>query len=266
MSTSKRSRPRKVAPRRLSDRITGVGERRVRTQMTGPFASPSSRSGEPPSGSSAASFARTLWRVASADVSAGNRVSLLRNGAATFEAMLAAIAGASASVEMECYIFRGDDEIGKLFVVALIDAVRRGVQVRLLVDWVGGRGTPRRVWRALRAGGVQLRIFSPPGFREWLGLLPRDHRKLLVVDGTLAVTGGIGIGSEWRLAAVGPKRTPWRDTAVRIEGEAAEAMLRAFETMWQRAAGGGQCGPSKSERYERRETLGSTSTKPRPRW
>ena len=189
--------------------------------------------------SAAASFARVLWRVAAADVSQGNRALLLRDGAATFEAMLAVIATARHTIELEAYIFRGTDEIGQQFVQAMIDAARRGVRARLLVDWVGGRGTPRRVWKALRAGGVNVRIFSPPGFRAWFGLLPRDHRKLLVADGKVGITGGIGIGHEWRLGSVGPKRTPWRDSAVQVRGPAAEAMERAFDAMWLRAVGAG---------------------------
>ena len=194
----------------------------------------------PPAGPSAGvSFARGLWRVAAADVSAGNQPKLLRDGAAAFEAMLAVMQQARYTLDLECYIFRGADEVGQRFVRALLDAVQRGVRVRLLVDWIGGRGTPRRVWRALRAGGVEVRIFSPLGFRAWLGLLPRDHRKVLVADGKIGITGGIGIGEEWRMGSVGPKRRPWRDTAVQIHGPAAEAMERAFDAMWLRAVGHG---------------------------
>lgn len=189
--------------------------------------------------SAAASFARVLWRVAAADVSQGNRVVLLRDGAATFEAMLAVIATARHTIDLEAYIFRGKDEIGQQFVQAMIDATRRGVRVRLLVDWVGGRGTPRRVWKTLRAAGVNVRIYSPPGLRAWFGLLPRDHRKLLVADGKVGITGGVGIGHEWRFGSVGPKRTPWRDSAVQVRGPAAEAMERAFDAMWLRAVGAG---------------------------
>lgn len=196
--------------------------------------------------SAAASFARLLWRVAAADVSQGNHPTLLRNGAAVFDAMLAAIAKARHSVDMECYIFQGDDEVGAKFVLALEEAAGRGVRVRLLVDWIGGRGTPRRVWRALREHGVELRIFSRLGLHAWLGLLPRDHRKLLVTDGKLGITGGVGIGQEWRLGSVGPKRTPWRDSAVQIKGPAAVAMERAFDAMWLRAVG---AGPTRRESH-----------------
>jgi cardiolipin synthase len=158
--------------------------------------------------------------------------------------MIAVIDGARHTLDFECYIFRGGDEVGQRFVRGLLGAAERGVRVRLLVDWVGGRGTPRHVWRTLRAGGVDVRIFSPPGFHAWLGLLPRDHRKLLVADGKVGITGGIGIGEEWRLGSLGPKRRPWRDTAVQIIGPAAEAMERAFDAMWLRAAGQG---PSRRE-------------------
>src|SRR5437764_3519963 len=82
------------------------------------------------------SFARGLWRIAAADVSSNNRVTLLRDGDATFTAMLDAIASATRTVCLEGYIFR-DDEVGQRFSAALGDAVRRGAQVRVLVDWIG---------------------------------------------------------------------------------------------------------------------------------
>jgi cardiolipin synthase len=84
---------------------------------------------------------------------------------------------------------------------------------------------------------VDVRVFSPPGFRPWLGLVPRDHRKLLVVDGEAGVTGGIGIGEQWQHGVLRKRRSPWRDRCVRIEGPAASDMERAFEHMWRRAAG-----------------------------
>lgn len=182
------------------------------------------------------SFARGLWRVASADVSSGNRVRLLGDGAATFDAMLALIAGARTTVAFEAYIFRRD-EVGRRFADALVEAAGRGVAVRLLVDWVGRMGTPMSFFRRLRQHGIDVRIFNPPGFRRWLGIVPRDHRKLLVVDDAAGVTGGIGIGTEWRTGVLKRRRSPWRDTAVCIEGAAAEDMVRAFDRMWSRTGG-----------------------------
>lgn len=174
--------------------------------------------------------------MAAADVSSGNRVQLLRDGQPTFAAMQELIEGATTSVVLEGYIFRRDDT-GQRFAEALEAAAQRGVSVRLLVDWVGRMGTPRRFFRAIRARGVDVKIFSPPSLtRRWLGLVPRDHRKLLVVDGQVGVTGGIGIGNEWKTGVL-KRGSPWRDTAVRIEGAAATDMARAFDRMWQRASG-----------------------------
>src|ERR1700760_2358680 len=86
------------------------------------------------------SFSRGLWRIAAADVSSGNTVRLLRDGPATFAAMLHAIRSAERCIHLECYIFRSD-EVGREFADALMEAVQRGVEVTLLIDWIGVRGT-----------------------------------------------------------------------------------------------------------------------------
>ena len=182
------------------------------------------------------SFARGLWRIAAADVSSGNGVRLLQDGPQTFDEMLALIGSAARSVALESYIFRSDD-VGDRFGAALLEAANRGVQVRVILDWVGARGTSRKFLSDLRRAGVDVRVWSPPGARAFLGFLPRDHRKLLVVDGAVGVTGGVGIGHEWLQSPGRGRRSQWRDTAVRIEGPAAADMLQAFETMWKRVAG-----------------------------
>ena len=182
------------------------------------------------------SFARGLWRIAAADVSSGNRVALLRNGPATFAAMLGLIESAERSVSLEGYIFR-NDEVGQQFFDALVAAAGRGVAVRLLVDWIGRMGTPMSFFHDMEDGGVEVKIFNRPGFSRWLGLVPRDHRKLLVVDDRVGVTGGIGIGREWKTGVLQKRRAPWRDTAVLIEGAAASDMTQAFDRMWRRASG-----------------------------
>jgi cardiolipin synthase len=181
------------------------------------------------------SFARGLWRIAAADVSSGNTVRLLRDGPATFDAMLALIDGARSAVKLESYIFR-DDAVGQQFANALIRAAGRGVSVRLLLDWIGGRGTSGRFLRSLREAGVEIAVFNPPGFRRWFGLVPRDHRKLLVVDGLQGITGGVGIGREWTTGMLKQHRQRWRDTAVAIEGPAVHDLVSAFDNMWNRAA------------------------------
>jgi cardiolipin synthase A/B len=198
---------------------------------------PTSSGGSVPSAFRSVSFSRGLWRLASADVSSGNRVELLRDGGATFKTMLELIDGARTSVALEGYIFRHDD-VGQRFAAALGAAAERGVAVRLLVDWVGRMGTSRAFFDKIRSKGAEVRIFNVP-FHSWywLGLLPRDHRKVLVVDNGTGVTGGIGIGNEWRTGVLKRRRSPWRDTAVRIDGPAADDMRNAFDRMWRRAEG-----------------------------
>ena len=199
------------------------------------------------------SFARGLWRIAAADVSSGNRVTLLRDGPATFGAMLRLIEDATTTVDLESYIFRSD-EVGHRFAEALTQAVARGVTVRLLLDWIGGRGTSRHFINDLRENGVKVGVFNPPGLHAWMGLVPRDHRKLLVADGTVGITGGVGVGREWTTGVQKQHRSRWRDTAVQIEGLAARDMVQAFDNMWRRAVGNERRG---SHRFLRRPARGA---------
>lgn len=200
----------------------------------------------PPASSRA--YARALWRIASADVSPGNRVELYSDGDQTFDAMIALVEGAAGTVELESYILR-DDSTGERFSEALRAAARRGVAVRVLGDWIGMRGTAGAFLDRMRRDGVDVRVFNRPGFRRWLGLVPRDHRKLLVVDAAAAVTGGIGIGDEWHRGLMRRRRLAWRDRCARIAGPAAIDLRRAFDHMWSRAAGER---PTKAQRKLRR--------------
>ena len=199
------------------------------------------------------SFARGLWRIAAADVSSNNRVRLLRDGPATFDAMLELIEQARTSLALESYIFRSD-EVGRRFGDALTRAAGRGVAVRVLLDWIGARGTSRSFIRELIRAGIDLQVFNKPGFRRWFGFVPRAHRKLLVVDETIGITGGVGVGREWTTGVLKQHRSRWRDTAVVIEGPAARDMVAAFETMWRRTVGRERRG---SHRFLRRAARGS---------
>lgn len=167
--------------------------------------------------------------------------------------MMELIEGACTTVALESYIFRSD-EVGQRFGDALIRAAARGVTVRVILDWVGIRGTSRALLSKIRKGGVDLRLFNPPGFRAWLGAVPRDHRKLLVVDSAIGVTGGVGMGREWLTGVQKLERSRWRDTSVRIDGPAATDMANAFENMWRRVLGGERRG---SHRFLRRRGHGA---------
>jgi cardiolipin synthase len=146
------------------------------------------------------------------------------------------IESARETVDFEQYIYR-KDETGHRFREALVSAARRGVRVRVLVDWVGTLRCPESFFNPIREAGGEVRIFNPVGLRSWLGLLPRDHRKLVVTDRAVGVTGGIGIGDQWRRGLLRKRSSPWRDTAVRISGPAALDMSESFERMWERAGG-----------------------------
>jgi cardiolipin synthase len=193
------------------------------------------------------SFSRALWRMTSADVSEGNEVTLFSDGVATFDAMIGMIDGATSSVALECYILKSDT-VGMRFADALTRAAKRGVEVRMLADWFGMRGIKSSYLRNLREDGVHVRVFNPPRLRPWFGAFPRDHRKLLVADSALGITGGIGIGDEWQGGILRKRRLAWRDTCVRIAGPAAKDLAATFDRMWRRAAG------EKTPRSERKLT------------
>jgi cardiolipin synthase A/B len=158
----------------------------------------------------------------------GNHLVLQFDGPTTFDRWLEAIARARSHVHFENYILR-DDPLGREFRDALIERARAGIQVRVLHDWMGCWATPRRYWRPFREAGVEVRAFNPPSFRDPFGLLQRDHRKLVVVDGEVAFIGGFCVGQEW---AGTPDRAPWRDTGVEIQGPAVAQAARTFQRIW----------------------------------
>lgn len=192
------------------------------------------------------SFTRGLWRIAGASVTCGNAVTLLDSQAA-LDAIVEAIDAAGATVDLEMYIIRAD-EAGRRMADALERAARRGVRVRVLADWLGSRAG-LGIIRRLAEHRVVLRTFSPPGWRPWFGILPRDHRKVLVVDRAVGLTGGVNVGDEWDRRP-GRRGAPWRDTAVRLIGPAVADLDAAFAQMWDRAAGDPR--PRAQRRRERR--------------
>ncbi|MFV2006230.1 MAG: phosphatidylserine/phosphatidylglycerophosphate/cardiolipin synthase family protein [Longimicrobiales bacterium] len=183
------------------------------------------RSVEPPDGE----FSRAaLERVTGSAEIRGNAVSLQFDGPSTFSAWLEAIEAAQRFVHFENYVLR-DDRVGRKFREVLVRKARDGVQVRVLYDWVGCWATPRKYWKPFRAAGVEVRAFNRPSVRDPLGVLQRDHRKLVCVDGTIAFVGGFCIGIEWAGTRDEP---PWRDTGLEVRGPAAAQAALAFERIW----------------------------------
>jgi cardiolipin synthase len=170
-------------------------------------------------------------RVADAALSEGNAIELLRDGPENFPRWLEAIAKAERSVHLENYIL-DDDRIGTAFAKALIDAAARGAKCRVLYDWMGCRARTRPIfWEKLRHNGIEVRCYNPPRLGNPISWVSRDHRKVLVVDGQIAFTGGLCIGDDW----VGhpDKGIPaWRDTAIVIRGPAVSDIDAAFADSW----------------------------------
>jgi cardiolipin synthase len=178
---------------------------------------------------------RAIDRAADSRPIPGNRVVLLQDGPEVYDAMFEVIAGARRFIHFENYIIRAD-RTGRRFADALMARARAGLPVRVLYDWLGCLGTPRRYWRALRAAGCEVRAFNRFQPLRPLRAINRDHRKLVVADGTHSVMGGLCIGDDW---AGDPARDipPWRDTGVLIEGPATTALDLAFARVWALAGG-----------------------------
>ncbi len=199
----------------------------------------------------------SFCRVAEARHTVGNLVRLLRDGPETFSAWLDAIGQAQRYVWLENYIIE-DDATGQAFAEALVAAARRGVNCRVIYDWLGcWRRTPAGFWARLRAGGVEVRCYNQPHALHPVRWISRDHRKVLCVDGDVAFTGGLCVGDDWA-GDVTRNMPPWRDTAVEIRGPAVANVDAAFGDSWAAAA---RLAPPK-ERFlplseaERREAAG----------
>ena len=197
-------------------------------------------------------FSRALDRATGARPIPGNIVRHIADSSDALKAMLELIAGAQRTIHFENYIIH-DDRTGSRFATAWAERARAGVRVRVLYDAFGCRSTSSAFWRELRSYGVDVRPFRPIWGSGPIEAFSRDHRKLLVVDGEQAMTGGLCIGDEW---AGDPNagRPHWRDTMVVVCGPAVAALEAAFGRMWARAGAplpedetfpaAEECGPS----------------------
>jgi len=169
-------------------------------------------------------------------MTSGNRLDLLENGDAIFPAMLAAIASARKTVNFEAYIF-WSGEVGTQFRDALAERAAHGVAVRVLLDAFGSSGRHLKASDVdiLRLAGCQVEFFhSKNPWMLWV-LNHRNHRRVLVVDGMVGFTGGVGFADQWRGDA--DSRDHWRDTQVRVEGPAVRGLQRAFQENWSEVTG-----------------------------
>jgi cardiolipin synthase len=169
----------------------------------------------------------------------GNMVELLVDGPATYAAMFKAIGNARYNINMETFIFDAD-ETGQKLADLLIRKCREGVRVNIIYDSVGSLNTPASFFQGLRDNGINVVEFNPVNPLKTHGKLPvtmRDHRKILVVDGMIAITGGVNISGVYSSRFSGAEREnesliPWRDTDVQIEGPAVAEFQKIFLRAW----------------------------------
>lgn len=164
----------------------------------------------------------------------GNQTTTLVNGDAIFPPMLAAIQQAKASITFETYIYWAGD-IGRAFADALAERARHGVKVHVLLDWVGSAKMDDAMIAQMRAAGVQIQKFHPPHWSHLGRLNNRTHRKLLVVDGRIGFTGGVGVAPEWTGNAQDPDH--WRDTHFEVHGPVVAQLQAVFMDNWIKTSG-----------------------------
>ena len=164
-----------------------------------------------------------------------NEVQIYTDGQAKFEALRGSLRRARRFIHIQYYIIKNDELFDSIAPI-LIEKVKEGVEVRILYDGMGGRFMPKKRWDEMRGAGIKVGVFFPP-FLGWLNLRVnyRNHRKIVVVDGDVGFVGGFNIGREY--ISRDPKFGYWRDTHLKITGEAAISLQIRFALDWNYATG-----------------------------
>jgi cardiolipin synthase len=181
-----------------------------------------------------AEFRHELSTLLGPPILDGNRVENFENGDQIFPAMLAAVRGARRSINFETYIYWTGD-IGREFADALIERSHAKIPVHVLVDWVGSQKMDPVLIDRMEKAGIRVERYHPLHWYHLIRMNNRTHRKLLVVDGRIGFTGGVGIADIWAGHAQDPQH--WRDSHYRIEGPAVAQMQAAFMDNWIKTTG-----------------------------
>lgn len=179
-------------------------------------------------------YQRALGVMLGPPITEGNRFEALHNGDRIFPSMLAAIRGAQRSISFETYIYWSGD-IGRAFADALAERSRAGVKVHVLLDWVGSAKVDELFVKEMEDAGVQIRKFHKPNWYDLTRMNNRTHRKLLVVDGRIGFTGGVGIAPVWTGNA--QDKDHWRDSHFKVEGPVVAQMQAVFMDNWIKVSG-----------------------------
>jgi cardiolipin synthase len=198
------------------------GEKRIETQLTHLYDTEDTQ------------FRRSMGVLLGPPILEGNAVTVLVNGDAIFDAMLKAIRGANKTITFETYIY-WSESIGREFSEALIERARAGVKVHVMLDFIGSVKMDLASLDKMKQAGIELERYHKPVWWKLARLNNRTHRKLLVVDGAVGFTGGVGIADQWRGKA--QDKEHWRDTHFRVEGPAVGQIQAVFVDNWTKATG-----------------------------
>lgn len=179
-------------------------------------------------------FRREMGVLLGPAIIGGNHVTALQNGEQIFPAMLEAIRSAQQTITFETYIY-WSGEIGERFSEALAERARAGVQVSVTIDWAGSIKMDQALLDRMENAGVEVKRYRPLHWYNLGRMNNRTHRKLLVVDGKVGFTGGVGIADQWMGHAEDADH--WRDLHFRIEGPVVAQLQAAFNDNWIKSTG-----------------------------
>jgi len=179
-------------------------------------------------------FQREMSVLLGPTIVGGNRISVLQNGDEIFPAMLQAIAAARQSITFETYIY-WSGAVGSQFADALIERAQAGIPVHVMLDWIGADKISPRLVRRMQDAGIEVQRYHAVRWYTLGRLNNRTHRKVLIIDGAVSFTGGVGIADQWSGRAQDPDH--WRDLHFKVEGPASAQMQAAFLDNWIKTTG-----------------------------
>jgi cardiolipin synthase len=179
-------------------------------------------------------FLRAMGVLLGPAIVGGNRFNVLLNGDEIFPAMLRAIRQAKSTITFETYIY-WSESVGREFAEALAERARNGVKVHVLLDWLGSEKMDPTHLALMEQAGVEVKKYHQPRWYNLAKMNNRTHRKVLVVDGKMGFTGGVGIADQWSGHAQDPEH--WRDTHFSAEGPVVAQMQAVFLDNWTKATG-----------------------------
>jgi cardiolipin synthase A/B len=200
----------------------GISERKVETDIQHLYAADDPQ------------FLRSMGLLVGPSILGGNKTTELLNGDRIFPAMLEAIHSAQKTILFETYIYWSGD-IGTQFANALAERARAGVKVHVLMDWVGSAKVDDAILATLKEAGVEVQMYHPLRWYNLARMNNRTHRKILIVDGKIGFTGGVGIAPLWTGNAQDPDH--WRDSHFRVEGPVVAQLQGVMLDNWSKATG-----------------------------